>query len=571
MIIFKHLIKIIIILITIELSHCIEIKREEHLKILNDLNNSGDVIQYSILESNGGGSEFEIVKGIQDDAIVYGYYMSNVEVNGWAYLSLVSNNNYNDSTQSRAFGYLEGYLTKDLIWNSKVNYYSNAFNSSEIPSKLDDWLTENIESIHTFIVNNRKSQYWKQITLIMDQINGMVDGYNQANTNSSETLSLHDFFILNMFGDLFDLMPALNLDKQYEYFKKDVNDIQDWFKRSQHCSALIKVTSDYGELYSGHTTWSGYYTMLRIFKSYNQQFSSDDSGTVSKRNIFSSYPGALISVDDFYLMSDTRMVVIETTNSLVTNDLYHLIRPTTVLSWMRVIVSNRMSTNGKEWCENFQRYNSGTYNNQWMVVSYNLFVPYKELKDGALYVLEQIPGYIEFADQTQALRQGWWNSYNIPFYETIYEASGYSNYTANNYSDSTIYYMSYQTCPRAEIFRNFAGYVESLEDFQSLLRYNDFENDPLSHKIPFYAIASRYDLSNKNPSPFGATDTKVTCGSMIDQNIIVAISGPTTSNGQPIFQWNSEIDFMKSTSHLGCPEKYNFPWVSFSNTTFRNL
>lgn len=131
--------------------------------------------------------------------------------------------------------------------------------------------------------------------------------------------------------------------------------------------------------------------------------------------------------------------------------------------------------------------------------------------------------------------------------------------------------MSYQTCPRAEIFRNFAGYVESLEDFQSLLRYNDFEYDPLSHKLPFYAIASRYDLSKKNPSPFGATDTKVTCNSMIDQNTIVAISGPTTSNGQPIFEWNSKIDFMESTSHLGCPEKYNFPWVSFSNTTFRNL
>ncbi|KAK5581145.1 hypothetical protein RB653_001174 [Dictyostelium firmibasis] len=568
---FKYLLNsILIIFMSINLIYCMEIKREEHLKILNELNDNSDVIQYSILKSTNGG-EYEIVKGIQDDSIVYGYYMPNVEVNGWAYLSLVSNDEYNDSVQSRAFGYLEGYLTKDLIWNSKVNYYMNAFNSTKIPNKLDNWLTENIESINTFSVNNKHSQYWKQINLIMDQINGMVDGYNDANSNKTQTMSLHDFFVLNMFGDLFDLMPALNLDNEYQYFKKDLNDIQDWFKRTQHCSALIKVTSDYSELYSGHTTWSGYSTMLRIFKSYYQQFSSDDSGTISKRNIFSGYPGALTSIDDFYLMSDTRMVVIETTNSLITNDLYHLIRPTSVLSWMRVIVSNRMSTNGKEWSETFQLYNSGTYNNQWMIISYNLFIPYQELKDGALYILEQIPGYIEFSDQTQALRQGWWNSYNIPFYEKIYDASGYNNYTANNYSDSTIYYMSYQTCPRAEIFRNFAGYVESLEDFQALLRYNDFENDPLSHDTPFYSIASRYDLLKKNPSPFGATDTKVTSNSMIDQNIIVAISGPTTSNGQPIFEWDSNIDFMKSTSHLGCPEQYNFPWVSFSNTTYRNI
>jgi len=35
-----------------------------------------------------------------------------------------------------------------------------------------------------------------------------------------------------------------------------------------------------------------------------------------------------------------------------------------------------------------------SYNNQWIVVNYNKFSPKKPLEDGALWILEQIPGYV---------------------------------------------------------------------------------------------------------------------------------------------------------------------------------
>jgi len=72
-----------------------------------------------------------------------------------------------------------------------------------------------------------------------------------------------------------------------------------------------------------------------------------------------------------------------------------------VLEWMRNVVANRLSSTGKEWTDLFKRYNSGTYNNQWMIADYKLFKPGKPLPDkNLLWVLEQIPGYIHADDQT---------------------------------------------------------------------------------------------------------------------------------------------------------------------------
>ena len=37
-----------------------------------------------------------------------------------------------------------------------------------------------------------------------------------------------------------------------------------------------------------------------------------------------------------------------------------------ILLQVRVVVASRVATSGKEWHDLFYRYNSGTYNNQWM-------------------------------------------------------------------------------------------------------------------------------------------------------------------------------------------------------------
>lgn len=56
------------------------------------------------------------------------------------------------------------------------------------------------------------------------------------------------------------------------------------------------------------------------------------------------------------------------------------------------MVANRLATNGEDWTKIFSKYNSGTYNNQYMVLNYNLFEPRKPIQDGLLWIVEQLPG-----------------------------------------------------------------------------------------------------------------------------------------------------------------------------------
>lgn len=49
---------------------------------------------------------------------------------------------------------------------------------------------------------------------------------------------------------------------------------------------------------------------------------------------------------------------------------------------------------------------SGTYNNQYMVLDRSKVKLRHSVDDGALTVVEQIPGLVEYSDQTQTLRRG---------------------------------------------------------------------------------------------------------------------------------------------------------------------
>jgi hypothetical protein len=113
-----------------------------------------------------------------------------------------------------------------------------------------------------------------------------------------------------------------------------------------------------------------------------------------------------------------------------------------VLEQVRAMVANRLGHCGMSWSKMFSLYNSGTYNNQWMVVDYKHFkkgTPQSQLRDKLLWVLEQLPGYIRAEDKTGVLRQqSYWPSYNSPYFPDIYTLSGQGELAAK-YGDWSVY------------------------------------------------------------------------------------------------------------------------------------
>ena len=62
---------------------------------------------------------------------------------------------------------------------------------------------------------------------------------------------------------------------------------------------------------------------------------------------------------------------------------------------------------------------------------------------------------------------GYWPSYNIPFYENIYNMSGYPEMKELHGQQ-----LSYQLASRAEIFRRDQSSVVDLESYKRILRFN---------------------------------------------------------------------------------------------------
>ncbi|VDK22017.1 unnamed protein product [Anisakis simplex] len=134
---------------------------------------------------------------------------------------------------------------------------------------------------------------------------------------------------------------------------------------------------------------------------------------------------------------------IETTYSIFNMPLFDHVRAVgQIPSWIRVKVANELASTAKEWCQIYERYNSGTYNNQWLVVDYKLFKPRQNLPPiGLLYLLEQVPGTIIYRDMTWYLRKyTYFPSYNVPYFKNTTTLSGFDKFVSflNYYSLSTL-------------------------------------------------------------------------------------------------------------------------------------
>ena len=76
---------------------------------------------------------------------------------------------------------------------------------------------------------------------------------------------------------------------------------------------------------------------------------------------FSSSPGLLASLDDFYIVHSTsaQLAVIETTNDVYNPELFELVTPRSCLCWARAITANTLATTAPSWAMLFAKEASG--------------------------------------------------------------------------------------------------------------------------------------------------------------------------------------------------------------------
>lgn len=513
---------------------------------------------YSAICPDNIRTKCSIVEGKSDHphAHAYAIYREEVEKDGWGKLWVVGDDSVEGWYQS---GFLEGALTSERIYQHILSWFNYQFKPTNYPSQsLIDFLLQQYEYSQELVRANPDDEYYIRLGEVNSQFEGVVAGQNFA-AKEGQNMSFVDILSLQAAGDVYDILPALDPTA----FKLRVGTLSseefefEWHKMIS-CSAFIKMPDDRKDLYVGHTTWTSYQNMLRVYKNYNMAGGKYQTS-------FSAKPGSIYSKDDFYVLprEDQQLVVMETTNGIMNDTLYQLVTPKSLLTWQRVPMANSLAVSSKEWTDIFAKHNSGTYANMWMIADMKLFTPLKGVADNFLWIIEVAPGIASAIDVTPTfLEQGkYWASYNIPYQNDVYVESGFQQ-AYDTYGDA----YSYTKCPRALIFGRNQSSVQTFDHMQSMMRYNEYQIDPLSQGKSNYAISSRYDLTSSGTgSSFGGTDSKVTSYTRvatpvgITQGLVSAQCGPTHDNQKP-FQWSGTP--FNSQVHLGQPDVFNFTFVN---------
>ncbi|CAE7229297.1 Plbd1 [Symbiodinium natans] len=493
----------------------------------------------------------------------YAAFQDHVQLEGWGHLHMQA-----EATLEGAYaaGFLEGYMTSVHIFEHYVSWLQAQFGQVSVHAggsmrhawtaqggRVRKFIEDNDRWVRQQVAENHASPYWQTVGRLMAQADGLLAG-QQAATRNTTAMQLRrtDMLLLLASGDMYDIQPAVHQEKRVNWAALDAANFMKEFHKGVSCSALVTYSED--AVRAGHTTWTSYNNMLRIYKRVTWAI----RGRPVHKVAFSSRPGYLYSKDDFYTLPLQRMVVMETTNAIFNNSLYDKVRPEALMVWQRVPVSNFLAQDGPHWAKLFSRHNSGTYNNMWIAITLDR-ASKSSLEDGFLTIAEQIPGEVKVTDVTPVVRkQGYFSSYNVPYDAGIYEAAGYPRHVERMGPEN-----SYMNCSRAKIFRRDAPEARgSMQAFKRVMGSNNYQADPESHGDPSKAIMARGDLSPYRPELFGAVDLKVTeavPGGEGWDGIAWARSGPTTDN-QPPFSWLNIPDG-EPVLHLGQPDVFNFDFI----------
>lgn len=477
-------------------------------------------------------------------------FKNDIRTDGWSYLEVESNPAVPDEIQAYAAGAVESYLTRGLMENHWKNLFGNyCLYNRRYCVMLNRFLRANIAySYENQELHGRTDPYWHMVDLQMRQLAGLSDVFENRTLDVRHLLKEPTrALLLSAIGDLLEFEIAFNRRKD------------NYGLNVPTCSAFIKVAPGSSDIYFAHATWFVYRSLLKMQKRYRFPWhtpgGNNTPGSVVPGHTIamSSYPGCLNSFDDYHLTSGG-LAVMETTLSILDDTLFRRRSPAAgPLTWVRNMVASRLASSGYEWAAIFSKFNSGTYNSQWMILDYKLFTPGRSMKRGTLWLVEQLPGKMTSNDITDRLKyQGYWASYNEAYFRDIaVQTRPPGADRLNNH---------YLQDPRALTVCLLQNQVVDMESTINFMRYNRWggwplklDNCSLPTRMHYASMSPRFDVSRLTPS--GATDLKVTNYGLFQSLEFIGIAGPTSQGVQP-FTWSRSL--FSAHHHFGQPDMWDF-------------
>ena len=509
----------------------------------------------------------------ENNLIAKGKYEKTRYKTGWDLFESKTYNNANPIIQLYSIGIIEGILSQEEI-KDYMNNFRYALGGNEKAIQLKQWFKDADENIKRKInnINSEKDNKFdlkslSYLACLHAQINGLYKGYNLK--SEEDDVDIYELYLLNSEGNYDNTLVYMGIN-QIEYndnvnFENDENLMkyynttkfeEIWRKltRKSHCSAIVKLINENNEknILFGHNTWTGFYELLRTYKSIDYAFEGDNQilGLKPIKMKYSSYPGILFSGDEYYTIENNLAITQTSLSTIFPERLVNgLNKKEYIPEFMRIMTINFLSRTGKEWVKNFEKLYNGNhiYFASWIIVDYNKINSNKNL----IFIAEEVSENVMTIDYTKEfLKKGYYGSYNLPFFKEYTVQTGISYFNLN--LDDKKYN------PRGYLVKSLINEVNDIQSFQDLLTYNKYkmndskvEDDP-SVDDPYNGIASRSE-------EYGTIDFKIIDKNLINNGNIYAYSGPIYGDN-PNFKPFNKNDIKSDLKNYmeGIPEEFNF-------------
>ena len=509
----------------------------------------------------------------ENNLIAKGKYEKTRYKTGWDLFESKTYNNANPIIQLYSIGIIEGILSQEEI-KDYMNNFRYALGGNEKAIQLKQWFKEADENIKRKInnINSEKDNKFdlkslSYLACLHAQINGLYKGYNLK--SEEDDVDIYELYLLNSEGNYDDTLVYMGIN-QIEYndnvnFENDENLMkyynttkfeEIWRKltRKSHCSAIVKLINENNEknILFGHNTWTGFYELLRTYKSIDYAFEGDNQilGLKPIKMKYSSYPGILFSGDEYYTIENNLAITQTSLSTIFPERLVNgLNKKEYIPEFMRIMTINFLSRTGKEWVKNFEKLYNGNhiYFASWIIVDFNKI----NSNNNLIFIAEEVSENVMTMDYTKEfLKKGYYGSYNLPFFKEHTVQTGISYFNLN--LDDKKYN------PRGYLVKSLINEVNDIQSFQDLLTYNKYkmndskvEDDP-SVDDPYNGIASRSE-------EYGTIDFKIIDKNLINNGNIYAYSGPIYGDN-PNFKPFNKNDIKSDLKNYmeGIPEDFNF-------------